>query len=49
MSREPFMLPEALAHDRVEDAIVDKVQKRVLSGMGLVVLHSAHMLSLIHI
>jgi len=31
------------AHDRVEDAIVDKVQKRVLSGMGLVVLHSAHM------
>jgi trehalose utilization protein len=31
------------AHDRVEDKIVDRVQERVLDGMGLVVLHSAHM------
>ena len=30
------------AHARVEDEIVDRVQQRVLSGMGLVVLHSAH-------
>jgi len=30
------------AHDRVEDAIVDRVAKRVWEGMGLVVLHSAH-------
>jgi trehalose utilization protein len=30
------------AHDRVEDAIVDRVAKRVLEGMGLIVLHSAH-------
>lgn len=30
------------AHGEVEDAIVDKVQKRVLEGMGLVVLHSGH-------
>lgn len=30
------------AHDRVEDAIVDRVQQRVLEGMGLLVLHSAH-------
>jgi len=30
------------AHERVEDAIVDRVQRRVLEGMGLVVLHSAH-------
>ena len=32
-----------LAHDRVEDTIVDRVQQRVLAGMGLVVLHSAHL------
>lgn len=31
-----------MAHDRVADAVVDRVQKRVLEGMGLVVLHSAH-------
>jgi trehalose utilization protein len=31
-----------LAHDDVDDAIVDRVQARVLEGMGLVVLHSAH-------
>lgn len=31
------------AHGAVEDAIVDRVQKRVLQGMGLIVLHSGHM------
>jgi trehalose utilization protein len=31
-----------LAHGEVNDAIVDRVQARVLQGMGLVVLHSAH-------
>ena len=31
-----------LAHDQVEDRIVEKVQERVLAGMGLVVLHSGH-------
>jgi trehalose utilization protein len=31
------------AHERVEDRIVDRVHKRVLDGMGLVVLHSGHM------
>ncbi|NRA40481.1 MAG: ThuA domain-containing protein [Planctomycetes bacterium] len=30
------------AHGEVEDEIVDRVQKRVLEGMGLVVLHSGH-------
>lgn len=30
------------AHGEVEDAIVDKVQKKVLQGMGLIVLHSGH-------
>ncbi len=30
------------AHDRVDDAIVDKVHRRVLEGMGLIVLHSGH-------
>jgi len=30
------------AHDRVSDAVVDAVQQRVLEGMGLVALHSAH-------
>lgn len=30
------------AHHRVEDAIVDKVHQQVLSGMGLIVLHSGH-------
>jgi trehalose utilization protein len=29
-------------HMRVEDAIVDRVQQRVLEGMGLIVLHSGH-------
>jgi trehalose utilization protein len=31
-----------MAHDDVQDAIVNRVQKRVLEGMGLVVLHSGH-------
>ena len=30
------------AHDDVDDAIVDRVHEQVLSGMGLVVLHSGH-------
>ena len=30
------------AHDRVDDAVVDRVQRRVLEGMGLIVLHSGH-------
>ncbi|MEI7025448.1 ThuA domain-containing protein [Paenibacillus sp. y28] len=30
------------AHDHVADYIVDRVQRRVLEGMGLVVLHSGH-------
>jgi trehalose utilization protein len=30
------------AHDAVEDVIVDRVQARVLEGMGLIVLHSGH-------
>ena len=30
------------AHDRVDDAIVERVAARVLGGMGLVALHSAH-------
>ena len=31
-----------MAHNKVEDEIVDRVQMRVLEGMGLIVLHSAH-------
>lgn len=31
------------AHSEVRDEIVDRVQQQVLSGMGIVVLHSAHM------
>ena len=31
-----------MCHGMVEDAVVDKIQKRVLNGMGLVVLHSGH-------
>jgi trehalose utilization protein len=30
------------AHDKVKDAAVDRIQKRVLEGMGLIVLHSGH-------
>ena len=31
-----------MAHAEVSDETVDKVQQRVLNGMGLIVLHSAH-------
>ncbi|MEZ4859912.1 MAG: ThuA domain-containing protein [Caldilineaceae bacterium] len=31
-----------MAHNKVEDAIVDRVHQRVLEGMGLIVLHSGH-------
>jgi trehalose utilization protein len=31
-----------MAHGEVRDDIVDKVHKRVLQGMGLIVLHSGH-------
>ncbi len=31
-----------MAHADVQDAIVQRVQKRVLEGMGLIVLHSGH-------
>jgi len=30
------------AHDAIDDAIVDRIYRRVLAGMGLIVLHSAH-------
>ena len=32
-----------MAHEEVSDAIVDRVQERVLNGMGLIVLHSGHL------
>ncbi|MCM3748223.1 ThuA domain-containing protein [Paenibacillus pasadenensis] len=31
-----------MAHDRVDDAIVERVHQRVMDGMGLIVLHSGH-------
>ncbi len=31
-----------MAHGEVDDAVVERVQLRVLEGMGLIVLHSAH-------
>ncbi|GAB3214015.1 ThuA domain-containing protein [Marinactinospora thermotolerans] len=31
-----------LAHDEVTDEVVERVRRRVLAGMGLVVLHSGH-------
>ncbi len=31
-----------VAHKEVDDAVVDRVQARVLEGMGLIVLHSGH-------
>ena len=31
-----------MAHHEVKDEIVDRVQRRILEGMGLIVLHSAH-------
>ncbi len=30
------------AHERVEDVVVTRIQNRVLQGMGLIALHSAH-------
>lgn len=32
-----------LAHHKVAEAVVDRVHQRVLDGMGLIVLHSAHL------
>jgi len=31
-----------MAHDKVDDAVVARVQQRVIEGMGLIVLHSGH-------
>jgi trehalose utilization protein len=31
-----------IAHDQVQDSVVEKVYQRVLNGMGLIVLHSGH-------
>ncbi|MCL2002872.1 MAG: ThuA domain-containing protein [Oscillospiraceae bacterium] len=31
-----------MAHDKVDDAVVNRVRDRVLEGMGLIVLHSGH-------
>lgn len=31
-----------VGHDKVPDEIVEKIHKRVLAGMGLMLLHSAH-------
>ncbi|MBS4206964.1 ThuA domain-containing protein [Bacillus sp. FJAT-50079] len=31
-----------IAHEEVSDQVVEKVQQRVLDGMGLIVLHSGH-------
>src|SRR5690606_4041165 len=31
-----------VAHDRVPDELVDRIHRRVLAGMGLLALHSAH-------
>ncbi|RAP76579.1 ThuA domain-containing protein [Paenibacillus montanisoli] len=31
-----------MAHDQVDDKIVERVRDRVLNGMGLIVLHSGH-------
>ena len=31
-----------IAHHEVDDNIVEKIYKRVLDGMGLIVLHSGH-------
>ena len=37
-----------MAHEKVEDFIVDKVHARVLDGMGLIVLHSGHGSKIFH-
>ena len=31
-----------MAHERVQDEIVERVHKRIQAGMGLIVLHSGH-------
>lgn len=31
-----------MAHDKVPDEVVDRVQQHILGGMGLIVLHSGH-------
>jgi len=31
-----------MAHDQVDDKVVERVHRRVLEGMGLILLHSAH-------
>lgn len=31
-----------VAHDEVSDGLIDRIQQRVLQGMGLVILHSGH-------
>jgi trehalose utilization protein len=31
-----------IAHDQVDDAVVERVRRHVLGGMGLIVLHSGH-------
>jgi len=31
-----------MAHDKVSDIVVDRIHRRVLEGMGLIVLHSGH-------
>ena len=36
------------AHGEVEDEIVERVHKRVLAGMGLIVLHSGHNSKIFH-
>ncbi len=37
-----------IAHDAVADAVVERVQQRVLDGMGLICLHSAHASKIFH-
>ena len=36
------------AHDRVSDEVVERVHRRVLEGMGLIVLHSGHASKIFH-
>ena len=31
-----------IGHEKVPDSVVDRVQKHILGGMGLIVLHSGH-------
>ena len=31
-----------MAHDKVDDAVIERVYDRVIAGMGLIVLHSGH-------